>query len=556
IKEMLDGPTLGEDESCILDLLELSDKADLSKMFGPSGVSVERLESDLNGDSRARLDAFIMKNFKGGRDALIKGKVELLGASASAAAVTAPAQATAAVERKDYVFLMGADKPGTGNPFYAEAERYYRAKLSTAILVKDKRTLSAVLEHIRQEVPVPIGTLYLVTHANEDGTLSFALDTADEDAHLSVTELRDALHPKSGKSMLPNVGAKVDKLTRIEIKGCDLGRTREMVELIDEAFGGAGTVTAPTHEQGFSDDPVLGERARKAFRDQIKQAHPQPAPVDPKLKGAEKKKAEAERKKALAARQKEIDAEIKQRAAEEKQLVEDATMVESLSGPLFQRPGTKLFAVKELQPEIDRLYGHLSEKRRKDIAKALVAPDGRKESEAQANGVFQQRGQRLYRRTPYTVTITDPHNLAEAQQVFGKFFKDDNFTPKKMLASAGPDNFEFSGTYNKPGEKPFDGTYSGSRDPVPANDVLIAEGRKQLNNPARYAWRVTSDHSKKGTTTLKVVAERVVAYLHHSSLNPSKHEYFMPPESKTDFFTTSMYTPPPEEAGAGAGAKP
>lgn len=556
IKEMLEGPTLGDDEACILDLLELGEKADLRQMFGPGGVSVERLESDLNGDSRTRLDAFIMKSFKGGRDALIKGTVDLLDTPASATPAPAPVHATVAVERKDYVFLMGADRPGTSNPFYAEAERYYRAKLSTAILVKDKRTLTAVLEHIQQEVPVPIGTLYLVTHANEDGTLSFGLDTADADAHLSVTELRDALHPKSGKSMLPKVGGKVDNLTRIEIKGCDLGRTREMVELIDEAFGGAGTVTAPTHEQGFGDDPELGERARRAFRDQIKQAHPQPASVDPKLKGADKKKAVAERKKALAERQKEIDAEIKQRAAEEKKLVDEATMVESLSGPLFQRPGTKLFSVKELQPEIDRLYGHLSAKRRKELANALVAPDGRKEAEAQANGVYQQHGQRLYRRKPYTLTIIDPHNLAEAQQVFGKQFVQDHFTPKKMLASASSDNFEFSGTYENPGEKPFDGTYSGSRDPTPANDVLIAEGYKQLNNPDRYAWRVENGHSKKGTTTLKVVAERVVAYLHHSSLNPSKHEYFMPPESNTDFFVTSIFAPPAEGPEAGAGEKP
>ena len=51
---------------------------------------------------------------------------------------------------------------------------------------------------------------------------------------------------------------------------------------------------------------------------------------------------------------------------------------------------------------------------------------------------------------------------------------------------------------------------------------------------------------------IKAVAERVIAYLHHSSLDPAKHEYFMPPESNKDFFTTSTFTPPPEEAGAGA----
>lgn len=556
IQEMLDGPTLGEDEACILDLLELSENADLRKMFGPGGVSVKRLELDLNGDPRKRLDAFIMKKFKGGRDALLKGTVELLDATADAPPVAAPAPAAVVVERKDYVFLMGADAPGTGNPFYATAERFYRAKLPKAILVTDKRSLSAVLEYVRDQVPGAIGTLYLVTHANEDGTLSFGLDSADADAHLPVTELREALHPQPGRSTLPEVGGKIDKQSRIEIKGCDLGRTREMVELIDEAFGGDGTVVAPTHEQGFNVDPELGEGARRAFRDKIRQAHPEPAAVDPKLKGAEKKKAVVERKKAMAERQKEINAEIKQRAAEEKQLMEEASMVESLSGPMFQRPGTKLFAVKELRPEIDRLYGHLTAKRRKQIADALVAPDQRAESVAQANGTFQQRGQRIYRHKPYTVTFPDPRSLAEAKRVFGKSFAEDHFTVKKMLPSASQDTFEFSGTFNEPGKKPYDGTYTASRDPVPANNVVIAEGRQLLNNPGRYAWRVESTHSKKGATTLKAVSERVIAYLHHSRLNPALHEYFMPPETNTDFFTTSTFTPPPEEAGAGAGAIP
>lgn len=553
INEMLDGATLGDDEDRILDLLERSDDADLRKMFAPGGVSIEWLESDLNGDSRKRLDAFIMKKFKGGRDALIKGKVELLDTSASGAPATAAAPA--AVERKDYVFLMGQDRRGTDNPFYATAARFYRAKLPKAIMVTDKRSLNAVLEYVRDEVSGAVGTLYLVTHANEDGTLSFGLDSADEDAHLPVTELREALHPQTGKSTLPKVGGKIDKQSHIEIKGCDLGRTREMVELIDEAFGGDGTVVAPTHEQGFNVDPELGERARRTFRDKIRQSHPEPAAIDPTLKGAEKRKAAAERKKEMAKRQKEIDAEIKQRADEEKQLVEEATMTESLSGPMFQRPGTKLFNAKELRPEIDRLYGHLTAKRRKGIADGLVAPDRRSAAVAKRDGVVGQRGQRMYRHKPFSITFPDPRNLAEAKQVFGKSFVENHFTVKKMLPSADPDSFEFSGTFRNPGEKPFDGTFTGSRDPVPANNVVIAEGRKQLNNPGRYAWRVESTHSKKGTTTLKAVAERVIAYLHHGSLNPARHEYFMPPETQPDFFATSTFTPPPEEAGA-AGAKP
>jgi Domain of unknown function (DUF4157) len=80
IREMLDGPTLGEDEQCILDLLELSDAWDLRAMLGPGGIALTDLESDINGDNRTRLDAFVANRFDGGRDALLAGKVEVKGA--------------------------------------------------------------------------------------------------------------------------------------------------------------------------------------------------------------------------------------------------------------------------------------------------------------------------------------------------------------------------------------------------------------------------------------------------------------------------------------------
>lgn len=79
VKEMLDGPTLGEDEAAILDLLELSDAGDLRTMFGADGLHLADLESDLNGESRTRLDAFVASRFNGGRDALNAGRVVVSG---------------------------------------------------------------------------------------------------------------------------------------------------------------------------------------------------------------------------------------------------------------------------------------------------------------------------------------------------------------------------------------------------------------------------------------------------------------------------------------------
>ena len=93
IREMLDGPTLGADEEAILDLLELSDASDLCVILGAGGVALTDLEADINGDNRTRLDSFVSHRFRGGRDAVLAGRVEVVGAAVPAAG---PAAAPAA----------------------------------------------------------------------------------------------------------------------------------------------------------------------------------------------------------------------------------------------------------------------------------------------------------------------------------------------------------------------------------------------------------------------------------------------------------------------------
>jgi len=86
VEEMLDGPTLGEDEECILDLLELSDAFDLREMFAPGQLRLPDLESDVNGDNRTRLDAWVSSRFDGGRDAVLAGRIEVVGDAVPAGA--------------------------------------------------------------------------------------------------------------------------------------------------------------------------------------------------------------------------------------------------------------------------------------------------------------------------------------------------------------------------------------------------------------------------------------------------------------------------------------
>jgi hypothetical protein len=448
---------------------------------------------------------------------------------------------------------MGRDSEESSNKFYTSAERFFRAHVPGATFITDKPTLAELLAYI-DKIKDPAGRIYIVSHANEDGTLSFGLSPGDTNRKLSVAELREALHPKAGPSRLADVGDKIDARTRIRIKGCDIGRTREMVELLDEAFGGLGTVTAPTHEQEYGYDSTEAERAERSARPDIEKAHPAPPPVDASLKGAAKKKAEAARKKELAKREKAIADEV--RAAGEK-----GGTYEAFSGPMFQRPGTKLFSAAELAPEIKRLYGHLGAARQNELATLLTTPDPRTDAVAESSGTVGQRGQRLYRKRTFVFTHNDPQSLDEALKAFTKSI------PKHFTASSfnigtpvtGPDGTTFkytlSGRLAPPKQQAQAYTLDFTSEPVPTDAALLSKGRAQVSNPDAYNWRIERSHGSDGKTTLKVIGERVLAYLHHESLDIGPHQHFTRPESDKDFFTTSTFAPNAGAASPSGGKK-
>jgi len=87
IEEMLDGPTLIDDETAIIDLLELSEAIDLPRIVGPAGVGLGRIESDVDDAAqRSRLDTWVATRFEGGRDAVLAGKVKVQGPAVPAKA--------------------------------------------------------------------------------------------------------------------------------------------------------------------------------------------------------------------------------------------------------------------------------------------------------------------------------------------------------------------------------------------------------------------------------------------------------------------------------------
>ena len=89
IREMMHGPTLNADETAIIDLLEFSDASDLRAMIGTAdGITYREIEPDINGAERDRLRRWAGARFRGGRDALMEHRVDVIGPARPAGAPT------------------------------------------------------------------------------------------------------------------------------------------------------------------------------------------------------------------------------------------------------------------------------------------------------------------------------------------------------------------------------------------------------------------------------------------------------------------------------------
>jgi hypothetical protein len=155
--------------------------------------------------------------------------------------------------RVSYVFLMGDVK---NDAFYTAAQAYFKHMVKGAILVTDKRTLDDVISHVNGEGK-PVDTLFIVSHANESGNLGFSLDAADVEKDKAAPDHKPRIEHKELKEAneagtLTKADTKlIDAQTKIQIKGCNIGRSQSTLDELDEAFGGEASVTAPTHTQEY-----------------------------------------------------------------------------------------------------------------------------------------------------------------------------------------------------------------------------------------------------------------------------------------------------------------
>jgi hypothetical protein len=140
----------------------------------------------------------------------------------------------------DLVFLMGDE---SSDVFFANARTFFQAQ-GTIVVAE---SLAAIMAEIGKSKN-PIGKLIIVSHAHESGSLQFKIDANDPNNLLDFDELKKA----NADGTVASVDAtKVDKDTQIIIRGCNIGRSKLMLNELDKAYGGAAKVSAPTHEHGY-----------------------------------------------------------------------------------------------------------------------------------------------------------------------------------------------------------------------------------------------------------------------------------------------------------------
>jgi len=154
----------------------------------------------------------------------------------------------AAAGRQDMVFIMGSDS------FYKSAQQYYKKAYPKAKMVTKATTLADVIKEANK-AKTPIENLFIVSHGNAEGTMYFGLG----DGAPTMLQFHDLQADLAGTtSVLPKANQKVlDERTTVRIKGCNVGRSTGMLNLLDKAFGGKVTVIAPTHSQLFGNSTAI-----------------------------------------------------------------------------------------------------------------------------------------------------------------------------------------------------------------------------------------------------------------------------------------------------------
>ena len=110
------------------------------------------------------------------------------------------------------------------------------------------------------------------------------------------------------------------------------------------------------------------------------------------------------------------------------------------------------------------------------------------------------------------------------------------------------------GEVRRRGRDPQEMTFTFDSAPesaIPTDASMLRQARERVANPEKFSWRLETNHRPDGTTRRTVIAERVVSYLHHGSLDVSPHEHFIRPESDPTFFAHSTFERAPPQPARG-----
>ena len=299
IDEMIDGPTLDDDEKAILDLLELSDAGDLRTIFHEPQKRVKDLDDDFHGGEYERLKGFLSSRFAGGAKALAKGEVDVIGD------VVPRGAPSFAFDMQRLVARFDADD--TADDIIGVIE---------ALSPADRQRALTHLLHVTWPAT-----------AIERGKARVALAKATDEAKEPLTERIDVLKAKLHrlKSVLTYFFLADIPATRKELRASTKPVTAADAQAVQdvlkpEQFEAAAKEPeepeeAPEPKPAKTDAAESSTEAppkRKSAAAQKKEAA--------EKKAAEKKKKEAEKKRKLAAEEKRLGTSSKYRTALQKVL--------------------------------------------------------------------------------------------------------------------------------------------------------------------------------------------------------------------------------------------
>ena len=137
--------------------------------------------------------------------------------------------------RPAVTFIMGVDPPDAppDERFYESATNFCRVN-SAGALVTDLRTLAEVRSYLDRHAPAdsPWGEINIVVHANEEGGMSIPVRAGGNDIFPELLEQAIA-----AGDILPLDDDQVDVRTQVRVRGCALGRSQEILELLSAALG-------------------------------------------------------------------------------------------------------------------------------------------------------------------------------------------------------------------------------------------------------------------------------------------------------------------------------